>query len=160
VPRSALRARLLSAARAAGNKYGLVIRKLDDAAITAAPEFSRRELVQLIKSTDQQLPPPAVLAYRVYPNGKEELVRGVQLAEIPMQTWEDVLGVSKETTTYNFLAAAESQLQLRLGGGTDEGFVPSGGIESGIITPDLLFKRLDVQGVSSGSRPAPILPKP
>lgn len=159
VSRAALRARLLAAARVSGNKYGLIIRQLDDAALTSAPEYSRRELVQMIKSTDQQLPPPALLAYRVLPNGKEELVRGVQLAEVPMQSWEDVLGVSKDTTTYNFLAATESQLQLRLGG-TDEGYVPSGGIESAIIAPDLLFKRLDVQGVAVGSRPAPVLPKP
>jgi hypothetical protein len=159
VSRAALRARLLAAARVSGNKYGLIIRQLDDAAITSAPEFSRRELVQMIKSTDQQLPPPALLAYRVLPNGKEELVRGVQLSEVPMQSWEDVLGVSKDTTTYNFLAATESQLQLRLGG-TDEGYVPSSGIESAIVAPDLLFKRLDVQGVATGSRPAPVLPKP
>jgi len=159
-PRAALRQKLLAQARADGLKYGLIIRRFDDAAITSAPEFSRRELVQLIKTTDQQLPPPTVLAYRLYPNGKEELVRGAQLAEIPIRAWKDVLGVSKETTTYNFLAANESQLQLRLTGGTDDGFVPSGGIESGIVTPDLLLKEIDVLSTSAGDRPAPILPKP
>lgn len=160
VPRKALRKKLIAAARKEGLKYGLVIRRLDDAAITAAPEFSRRELIQMIKTTDQALPPPAVLAYRVYPNGKEELVRGVQLADIPIRAWKDVLGVSKETTTYNFLAATEGQLQLRLTGGTDDGFVPSGGIESAIVTPDLLLKEIDVQAASTGERPAPVLPKP
>lgn len=160
VPRRALKAKLISQARADGFKFGLLIRQFDDAAITAAPEFSRRELVQLIKTTDQELPPPAVLAYRVYPNGKEELVRGVQLADVPMRAWKDVIGVSRETTTYNFLAANEGQLQLRLTGGTDDGFVPSGGIESGIVTPDLLFKELDVLSTSAGERPAPLLPKP
>lgn len=160
VTRAALRGKLLAAARGDGLKYALIIRRFDDAAITAAPEFSRRELVQLIKSTDQQLPPPAVLAYRLYPNGKEELVRGVQLSEVPIRAWKDVLGVSKETTTYNFLAATDSQLQLRLTGGTDDGFVPSGGIESGIVTPDLLLKEIDVQPATSGALPAPILPKP
>jgi predicted Zn-dependent protease len=160
VPRAQLIQKLIAAAKARGLKYGLLIRRLDDAAITSAPEFSRRELVQMIKSTDQQLPPPAILAYRVYPNGKQELVRGVQLGEVPIQAWEDVLAVSKDITTYNFLAAPESQLQLRLTGGTDEGFVPSGGIESGIITPDLLLKRLDVVGTTAGERPVPIAPKP
>jgi hypothetical protein len=158
--RAALVGKLLSSARGEGLKYGLIIRKLDDAAITSAPEFSRRELVQMIKSTDQQLPPPAILAYKVYPNGKEELVRGVQLAEIPIRAWKDVLAVSKDTTTYNFLAANESQLQLRLTGGTGDGFVPSGGIESSIITPDLLLKEIDVVGTTAGERPAPILPSP
>ncbi len=158
--RAALRRKLISQARADGLKFGLVIRRFDDAAITSAPEFSRRELVQLIKTTDQQLPPPTVLAYRLYPNGKEELVRGAQLADLPIRAWKDVLGVSKETTTYNFLAANESQLQLRLTGGTDDGFVPSGGIESAIITPDLLLKEIDVLSTSAGQLPAPILPKP
>jgi hypothetical protein len=137
-----------------------VIRRFDDAAVTSAPEFSRRELVAMIKSTDQQLPPPSILAYKVYPNGKEELVRGVQLAEVPIRAWKDVIGVSKEMTAYNFLAATESQLQLRLTGGTDDGFVPSGGIESGIVTPDLLLKEIDLGGSSAGERPAPVLAKP
>ncbi len=160
VARAALVQRLIAAARGENLKFGLIIRKLDDAAITSAPEFSRRELVQMIKTTDQQLPPPAILAYRVYPNGKQELVRGVQLAEIPIRAWKDVLGISKEVTSYNFLAAAESQLQLRLTGGTDDGFVPSGGIESGIITPDLLLKEIDVTGTTAGERAAPLAPKP
>ena len=159
VSRKQLEQKLLAAARADGLKYGLIIKRLDDAAVTSAPEFSRRELVQLIKSTDQSLPPPTILAYRVYPNGKQELVRGVQLAEVPMLAWKDLIGVSKDLTAYNFLAAAESQLQLRLTGGTDDGFVPSGGIESAVVTPDLLFKSLDVT-TSTIERPAPVVPKP
>jgi TldD protein len=160
IPRKALEQKLVAAAQAEGLKYGIVIRRFDDAAVTSAPEYSRRELVAMIKSTDQQLPPPVLLAYKVYPNGKEELVRGVQLAEVPIRAWKDVLGVSKELTAYNFLAANESQLQLRLTGGTDDGFVPSAGIESGIVTPDLLLKEIDLGGSSAGERPAPILPKP
>jgi TldD protein len=160
VPRKALEQRLVGAAQGEGLKYGVVIRRFDDAAITSAPEFARRELYALIKSTDQQLPPPTIVAYKVYPGGKEELVRGVQLAEVPIRAWKDVIGVSRETTVYNFLASPESQLQLRLGGGTDDGFVPSGGIESAIITPDLLLKEIDLGGSSAGERPAPILAKP
>jgi TldD protein len=159
VPRRQLEQQLIAAARTDNHRYGLLIKKLDDAAITAAPEFSRRELVQMIKSTDQALPPPAILAYRVYPDGKRELVRGVQLTEVSIRTWKDVIGVSTELTTYNFLASNETQLQLRLGGGTDDGFVPSGGIESGIITPDLLVKDIDINGAKL-ERPRPVLPKP
>jgi hypothetical protein len=70
LPRKALYDRLVAAAKADGLKYGLVIKRFDDAAITGAPEFTRREIVQMVKTVDPQLPPPAVLAYRVYPNGK------------------------------------------------------------------------------------------
>jgi TldD protein len=160
VPRAALKQKLIAAARADGLKYGLIIRRFDDAAVTGAPEFTRRELVQLLKTTDQQLPPPTLLAYKVTANGKEELVRGVQLTDIPIRAWKDVIGVSKEITVYNFLAATEPQLQLRLTGGTDDGFVPSGGIESSIITPDLLLKEIDVIGQTGNVRPTPTVPPP
>ena len=160
VARKALEQKLVAAAKAEGLKFGLVIKRFDDAAVTGAPEFTRRELVQMIKSTDPLLPPPALIAYRVFPNGKRELVRGAQLAEVPIRAWKDVLGTSKEITVYNFLAATESQLALRLSGGTDDGFVPSGGIESAIITPDLLLKEIDVTSSTYGVRPAPAVPKP
>lgn len=159
VPRKALEQQALAAARADGLKYVLVIRRFDDAAVSAVPEFTRRELVQMIKTTDQQLPPPTVLAYKLYPNGKEELVRGVQLGEVPIRAWKDVLGVSKEQTAYNFLVADASQLELKLRAGTDDTFVPSGGIESSIVTPDLLLKEIDVTGVAS-ERPAPAVSRP
>ncbi|HZJ70712.1 MAG TPA: hypothetical protein VFF36_07240, partial [Planctomycetota bacterium] len=60
----------------------------------------------------------------------------------------------------NFLASPETQLQLRLTAGTEDGFVPSSGIESAIVTPDLLIKELDLGGSSAGERPLPLLPKP
>ena len=158
--RKALEARVAQLAKGEGLKYGLIIKRFDDAAVTGAPEFTRRELIQMIKSTDPILPPPVVVAYRVYPNGKQELVRGAQLTEIPIRAWKDVLGTSTETTVYNFLNASDSQLALRLSGGTDDGFVPSGGIESSIITPDLLLKEIDVTTSMYGVRPTPSVPKP
>lgn len=158
--RKALEGKLVSEARAEGLKYGIVIRRFDDAAITGAPDFTRRELIQMLKSTDPLLPPPAIVAYRVYPGGKEELVRGVQLNDIPIRTWKDVIGASTERTVYNFLASDSPQLSLRVQGGTDEGFVPSGGIESSIITPDLLVKDVDITGSTAGQRPLPAVPKP
>ncbi len=160
VSRKALEQRLISAAKAEGKKYGIIIRRFDDAAITGSPDFTRRELVQILKSTDQQLPPPATLAYRIFPDGKEELVRGVQLAEVPVKSWKDIIGVSTEVTAYNYLAAPEGQLELRLTGGTSDGFVPSSGIESGVITPDLLFKDLDCESSTAGRRPPPVVAKP
>ncbi len=161
VPRKALEQKLVAAAQAEGLKYGLIIKRFDDAAVTGAPEFTRRELVQMIKTTDPLLPPPAVVAYKLYPNGKQELVRGAQLTDVPIRAWKDVIGTSKELTVYNFLAPTDAnQLTLRLTGGTDDGFVPSGGVESSIITPDLLLKEIDVTASNFGVRPTPAISKP
>ena len=72
-----------------------------------------------------------------------------------------MIGVGNEPMVFNFLAATESQLGLRLTGGTDDGFVPSSGMESSIITPDLLFKEIfDCEPTTMGRRPPPAVGKP
>jgi len=157
--RKALESQLVAAARADGLGYGLIIRAFDDGAITSAPESSRRELVQMLSNADLELPPPVSLAYKLYPNGKLELVRGVQLDAVPIRAWKDVVGVGNTPFVYNYLAPSESFIEQRING-VDEGFVPSGGIESAIVTPDLLFKELDVEPNTVGQHPLPILPPP
>lgn len=163
VTRKALQAKLVAAGKSEKLPFTLVITRFDDAAITGAPEYAQRELVQLYSQRDKvlKLPPPAILAYKVLPNGKRELVRGVQLREIPITVWKDnVVAASKETTTYNFLASNQPELLLRLSGGTDNGYVPSGGIESAVITPDILLKSLTLTGSSVPERAAPVIAPP
>jgi hypothetical protein len=159
VSRKALEQRLVSLARSVGKPYGLVIRRFDDPAVTSEPDFTRRELVQLIKTTNQELPPAALLAYKLYPDGHEELVRGVQLREVPIKAWKDVIGVGNESIAFNFLQAPETALTLKVQG-VAEGFVPSSGIESAVVTPDLLFKDLDAFGSTAGEHPQPPVPQP
>jgi len=157
--RKALEAKLIASARAEGLGYGLIIRAFDDGAITAAPEFSRRELVQMLSNADLELPPPISVAYKLYPNGKLELVRAVQLDPMPIRAWKDVIGVGNTPIVYNYLAPSESFIEQKITA-VDEGFVPSGGIESAIVTPDLLFKELDVEPNTVGQHPLPVLAAP
>ena len=159
VSRKALEQKLVATARSIGKPYGLVIRRFDDPAVTSDPDFTRRELVQMIKTTNQDLPPPATLAYRMYPDGHEELVRGVQLREVSVKAWKDVIGVSNEPIVFNFLQAPFNALTLKIQG-VQEGYVPSSGIESAVITPDLLFKDLDVFGSTAGERVLPPVSQP
>jgi hypothetical protein len=113
----------------------------------------------VIGSADLTLPPPAILAYRVYPSGKEELVRGAQLSEVPVRAWKDVVAGSKTATVFNFLASTEGYLEHKVSG-VDEGFVPSSGVESSVTSPDLLFKELDVVPSTLGLRARPLVPPP
>jgi len=156
---AALEKRLLAEAKSAGLPAGLVIESFDDSAITAATELARRELIQIAVNANPALPPPTLLAYRVRPGGKRELVRGAQLAEIPIKAWKDVLAVGKAATVANFLASPEGYLEHKIDG-VDEGFVPSSGIESSVTTPDLLFRELDVVPSVLGLRARPMVPPP
>ncbi len=139
--------------------YGVIIASFDDAAITAAPEFARREMARFARSLDQSAPPPAMMAYRLYANGKKELVRGVQLKPVSVRAWKDVVAAGRKITVKNFLASTETYLIHKLRG-VEDGNVPSGGIESAIVTPDLLFRELDINGTKSGIRPLPRIPRP
>ncbi len=159
VAAAALKKKLLGEVRAAGLTSGLVIRQFDDAAVTATTELARRELIQIAVNTNQALPPPTLLAYRVTLDGKEQLVRGAQLAELPIKAWKDLLAVGNTPTVANYLASTESQIEHRIDG-VDEGFVPSSGIESSVTTPDLLFKELDVVPSTIGLRARPLVPPP
>ncbi len=159
VDRKALLKRLLAEARAQGLKYAVVIRQLDDAAITANSELTRFERLQLLQGADDQAPPMALRAYLVYPNGKEELVRGVQLKPVQLRSWRDVIAVSKDRTVRNFLASIEDPALLQVNG-AGPGFVPSAGVESSVVTPDLLFRELDISPSTLGRRPEPAIPAP
>jgi TldD protein len=156
---AALQKKLLAEVKSAGTGYGVAIRLLDDAAMTATTELAKRELIQLVSNADPDLPPPTLLAYRVTANGKRELVRGAQLGELPIKAWRDVIAVSKTVTVRNFLASTQSFLEHKIGG-VDEGFVPSSGIESSVATPDLLFKELDIVPSTMGLRARPMIPAP
>lgn len=155
----ALEKRLIAEARSAGLRYGLVVQQLDDSAITAETELARRELIQLVVNANPALPPPALIAYRVGLDGKRTLVRGLQLGEIPIKAWKDVVAVGKTATVSNFLAATESYFEHKIDG-VDEGFVPSSGIESSVTSPDLLFRELDIVPSQLGLRALPVVPPP
>lgn len=159
-PRARLRRKLLALIKKENLPYGLIIRQFDDPAITSNPDLSRIELVQLLRSQDPTAPPMAALAYKLYPTGKQELVRGVKLKSVDVNEWRGIAGVGQGRTIKNFLASTENPLLTRLQGGTPDGFVPSAGVESAVATPDLLFPELTIEPSSFGRRAAPILPPP
>lgn len=158
LPRAKLVRKLIGEAREQKRPYALIIRALDDTAATAVPELSTRELIHLVKTTDPEAPPIALLAYRVYPDGKEELVRGAQLRPVDLRSWRDVVAVGTETTVFNFLASGEHPIAHKVNG-VGDGSVPSSGVESSVITPDILFKELQVVGSTLGRRSLPAVPR-
>src|SRR5690606_1053659 len=126
---------------------------------TANSELTRFERLQLIQGVDEQAPPIALLAYRIHPDGREELVRGVQLKEVPMRAWRDVAATSRDRTVRNFLASTDNPLFVQVAGAVNA-FWPSAGVEGAIATPGLLFLELDAVPSSIGRRPAPAVPPP
>jgi hypothetical protein len=83
--------------------------------------------------------------YRVYPDGREELIRGVEAAGIAPASFKDILAVSKSTTVHNFLAPAV--IPSFITGGSSY-------LISTIHTPDLLLEDVEIRPLE-GDMPKP-----
>ena len=90
-------------------------------------------------------------AYKVYADGREELIRGVDAAGVAPASFKDILSVSKSSTVHNFLAP--SVIPSFMSGG-------SAYIIATVITPDLLFEDLEVRPLDGDMPKPPSLTNP
>ncbi len=84
-----------------------------------------------------------VMVYRVYPDGKEELVRGVDLIGTPLTTFTKIITGDDQVAVFNGLCGAES------------GMVPVSA-----SSPAVLVSQIEVQKKEKSQERAPILPAP
>ncbi len=84
-----------------------------------------------------------VMVYRVYPNGAEELVRGVDLIGTPLTVFSKVVAADDSSEVFNGICGAES------------GWVPVSA-----SSPDILISQIEVQKKEKSQERAPILAAP
>ena len=90
-------------------------------------------------------------AYRIYPDGREELIRGVEAAGVSAASFKDIIAVSKTQTAHAFLAP--SVVPSFISGGSSY-------LLSTVITPDLLFEDLEVRPLEGDMPKPPVLTNP
>jgi len=83
------------------------------------------------------------VVYRVYPDGKEELVRGVDLIGTPLIAFSKIVAADDEVAVFNGVCGAES------------GWVPVSA-----SSPGLLVSEIEVQRKERSQERSPILPPP
>jgi predicted Zn-dependent protease len=83
-------------------------------------------------------PTPPALLLRVTEDGKEEPLRGATFGAITLREFEEIIGVGKEPAVVSRNA----------------------GMASSVVSPALLFKRLEIKKPSGPQRKAPLLPRP
>lgn len=84
-----------------------------------------------------------ILVYRVYPDGREELVRGVDLIGTPLTTFSRVVAADDQVDFFNGTCGAES-----------------GGVPVGSASPAVLVSQIEVQKKEKSQDRGPILPAP
>lgn len=90
-------------------------------------------------------------AYKLYPDGKEELVRGTFVNNISTQSFKDIIYVGKNQFVYNFLASSVAN-PFMTGG---KSYLPAS-----IVSFDLLLEDGEIKSSDDDFKRPPILSKP
>lgn len=93
-----------------------------------------------------------LLVYKVFSDGREELVRGVEFSGITTQTFKEILGVGDREFVYNHLTSPRR--------GTLVGLFRPGETRVAVVTPSLFFESIDLKKSSARHTTAPVAPSP
>jgi hypothetical protein len=150
VPEAQMKAKLMEAVKAAGLKYGILIRKIDFPS-TAKFEELQTMARDLQKNGYVRTLNTPILAYRVYADGREELVRAVHFKEFSARDLRDVKAASDHPYVFNYLNNGTSFDFLDL---------TSDAVTSSVICPSLLFESVDLSRTQEQAGRPPLVPAP
>ncbi|MGD0681275.1 MAG: metallopeptidase TldD-related protein [Terracidiphilus sp.] len=84
-----------------------------------------------------------LVVYRIYPDGREELVRGVDLIGTPLTTFSKIIAADNNVAVFNGICGAES-----------------GGVPVSAVSPAILVSQIEVQKKQKSQDRPPVLPAP
>ncbi len=145
-----LKAKLLDKVKAGGLKYGVIIRRLDFPSTASLDELQSLARQLQRNGYTRTLNSP-LLAFRVYADGREELVRGIRFKEFSAKDLRDVDAASDRPYVLNYVNNGSS-FNLA-GAGSDA-------TTSSAICPSLLFDNVDLARVEEEAGRLPLVPAP
>jgi TldD protein len=153
-----LRKKFLDACKQNGQKWGLVIRTMDNPVVASSTQDELSDWLGLLAggaADGDRLP---LLAYRVnVDDGKEELVRGALLSGVTIRTLRNLMGIGNDPAVFAFEQSQDAEIA-----GTALGAFGSSedGVPTDIIAPSLLFEEVEVHGPHGEPRRLPLVPAP
>jgi TldD protein len=84
-----------------------------------------------------------LVVYRIYPDGHEELVRGVDLIGTPLTTFSKIVAADKNVAVFNGVCGAES-----------------GGVPVSAVSPGIFVSQIEVQKKQKSQERLPVLRAP
>ena len=145
-----LKTRLLERVKAAGLPYGLIVRRMD---------FPSTANLQELESLGQQLRKNGVartlntplLVYKVYEDGREELVRGLRFKDFSAKDLREIAGASDHSFAFNYVNNGSSFNIADTG---------SDATTSAVICPSLLFDSVELARAENEGSRLPVVPPP
>lgn len=130
-------------------EYGFVIRKAlnQNILFTAVFQQTAGDFPYSYGSSDVSL----LEVFKVYRDGREELVRGTQAGGLAPSVFKDIVAVGKTQYCHNLLASAVTSPYMT--GGAQY-------LATTVIVPDILFEDLEIKPLDGDFPKPPIMPSP
>jgi len=148
VPAGEMKKKLIELIRQRGKPYGIAVRKLDFPA--AAPVNELRRIVAASPGAIHPLSGPT-LVYKIFPDGREQLVRGMRFHSVNVRSLKDILAASDENTVFEFMDSPAPFAMIGAGGFTAEACV---------VAPSVIVDDLELQPADDELPRPPIVTPP
>ncbi len=133
-PLAGLKQQLITMLGQLNKPYGILVRKLDYPYSGSTGELQALAQANAQAGGAARPVSPPLLVYRVYPDGREELVRGLRFRGVTARSLRDVMAASQETAVFEFVNTTAPLALLGSGGYL---------APSTVIAPGLLFEELE-----------------
>jgi hypothetical protein len=153
-----LKKKFLDSCRAEKLNYCLVVREMDNPALSLLHQEDFSELLASYgggAGAGDRLP---LVVYRVYPDtSREEMIRGSRIVGLNSRALRNLAGIGNDSFVFNYM-----QSQINGFAGTALGAFGSAqsGLPASVVAPSLLFEELEVRGARGEAKRLPLLPPP
>jgi hypothetical protein len=149
VPERDMKAKLLARVKDAGLPFGIVIRRLDFPS-TADLADLQSIAAEMQKHGFARTAAPALLAAKVFPDGHEEIVRGVRFRDFSAKNLRDLALASDQPYVFSYV-----------NNGTSFDYaVQADAAASTVISPSLIIDGVELTHAEGESHKPPLVPPP
>jgi TldD protein len=148
LPAAGMKKKLIELIQERSKPYGIIVRKLDFPA--ASPVDELRRLVSASQGTLHPVSAPT-LVYKVYPDGREELVRGMRFRGVSARSLKDILAAGDNPTVFEYMNNAAPFAMIGAGGFT---------AETSVVAPSVIIDDLEVQAIEDEQPRPPVVTAP
>jgi len=152
VPVADLKKQLIQICQARNQAYGIIVRKLDFPSTAPMDELRRLMAANAREGNGGSYPVSLpILIYKVYKDGKEELIRGVRFRDLNVRSLRDIRAAGDDSNVLNYLENGAPMALRGLG---------SYVAEASVVAPSLLVDDLEVRKLDDELPKLPIVPSP
>jgi TldD protein len=151
VPDPQLKQRLLELVKQQGKPYGLLVRRMDYPSLVPGSSLRELAMKQMRSGGGARLYSAPLLAYRLYADGREELVRGLRFKNLGARSFRDILAAGAAPALFQYV---DNGAPMALSGAGS--FI----VGCASVSPAVLFEELELEPASDETARPPLVPPP